>query len=219
MSQQTLQQLLGDILKNHGEAYENAKEGKSPNSVWDAAGKLPMDIEYRLRVDTAVYTPSKASGKPQIVLTYEVVEPADYAGAKFQDYVNPNPTNTMGTEILAKLFGALQADMTNFSDFGDFVTQFEDRTVVAALRKWGEENDRVGVRYVNMDRGQELRKVNPPKMKGAPPALRPDINIPKDEPFPESGPAVTPPPISIPGAAPTQAPSSAPVVNLPPGLR
>lgn len=213
MSQQTLQDLLGQIQSDHKEAFDNAREGKAPNGDWNV--DLPLNLEYRVRVDKAEYKNSQSSGKPQIVLTYEVVEPAEYQGAKFQDYQSPTPTTTVGAEVLAKTFGALQAKLDGWgNDFSAFVAQFEDRTAVVALRRWGQNDDRIGVRYINLDKGQTLStKVNPPRPKRDTNALRPEINIPKEE--TASG-----------GDTPAPAPAPAPNLptggggpNLPPGLR
>ncbi len=214
MSQQSLQDLLGQIQGEHKEAFDNAREGKAPNGDWNA--DLPLNLEYRVRVDKAEYKNSQTSGKPQIVLTYEVVEPAEYAGAKFQDYQSPQPTTTVGAEVLAKTFGALQAKLDGWgNDFAAFVGQFEDRTAVVALRRWGQNDDRIGIRYINLDKGQTLStKVNPPRKRADASNLRPEINIPKE---PASGgdtPAPAPAP-SVPNL-PTGAGGGP---NLPPGLR
>lgn len=214
MSQLSLKDLLGKIESEQKETFENAKAGIAPTGDW--RNDLPLNLEYRLRVEKSEYKPSKSTGNPQIVLTYEVVEPAEYKGAKFQDYQNPNPTTTIGVEVLAKLFGALQADMTGWGDnFEGFINQFEGRTVVAALRLWGQENDRIGIRYVNLDKGQQLRTDVKPKAGSAGKLnTSADIQIPKG-PFDDSAPAeapVTPPPAAAPSAP-------AGVPNLPPGLR
>lgn len=206
---QSLQDLLG--IGDYTEEFEDAKAGKAPNSQWDV--NLPLNLEYRLTVDTADYSKSKA-GKDQIVLTWAVVEPEAYAGAKFQTYHSPNPTNTVGSQILAKLFGALQASFDGYgTDIAAFVKQFEGRTVVAALKTWGQENDRYETRWTNTDRGQTLRTdLKPPKGQSSSASdLRADVVIPKaDEP---SAPVVTPPVITPPVVSPPGG------VNLPPGLR
>jgi hypothetical protein len=214
MSQQSLQDLLGTIATEYKEAFDNAANGTGgPTGDW--RNDLPLTLEYRVRVDKAEYKNSKA-GVPQIVLTYEVLEPAEYAGAKFQDYQTAQPTTSIGSEILAKTFGALQAKLDGWgNDFQAFVGQFEDRTAVVALLTWGQAEDRIGVRYINLDRGQQLSTKVVPKGSKRPASsdLRPDIQIPKDageEPFPASQPAVTPPPISPPTVGGP---------NLPPGLR
>ena len=213
MSQLSLKDLLGKIETEQGKTFEDAKAGIAPNGDWRS--DLPLNLEYRLRVTSSEYKPSKSSGNMQIILTYEVVEPAEFKGAKFQEYVNPNPTNAIGVEMLAKLFGALQADLTGWGDnFEGFVSQFEDRTVVAALRLWGQEMDRIGVRYVNLDKGQSLKTdVKPKGGSTAKLNTAADIEIPKG-PFDDGAAAApaTPPP-----AATQSAPAGVP--NLPPGLR
>jgi hypothetical protein len=211
MSQLSLKDLLGKIETEGKKAFDDAKAGVAPTGDWRS--DLPLNLEYRLVVDSAEYKPSKSTGNPQIVLTYQVQEPAEFAGAKFQDYQSANPTTSIGVEVLAKLFGALQADVSGWGDnFEGFVKQFEGRTVVAALRLWGQENDRIGIRYVNLDKGQNLRTdVKPKGGSAAKLNTAADIQIPKG-PFEDAAPAevVTPP-----QAAP--APSGGP--NLPPGLR
>lgn len=211
---QSLQDLLG--IGDYIDDYEDAKAGKTPNSQWDV--DLPLDREYRLQVEEATFAPSKSSGKDQITLTYVVLEPEEFAGAKFQEYQSPNPTNTVGSQKLAQLFGALQASFDGFgSDIAAFVQQFEGRTVVAALRKWGQEMDRTSTRWVNADRGQALKTdVKPPNTKsGGSKDLRADVVIPKaDEPFPAVTPGI------VPSTAQTVTTPPLPGgVNLPPGLR
>lgn len=216
MSQQSLQDLIGTIKTQHADRFEDAKEGKGPSGMWDGP-PLPLNNEYRVVVDSTAYSPSKSTGKMQFVFTYEITEPSEFAGRKLQDYVSPTPTNQIGSEQLANLFGALRADLDGWGDnFEAFVKQFEGRTAIIALRTWGEENDRYGVRWVNADRGQKLKTdVKPPKQKANTNNLRADIQIPKD---PEAAPApapVTPPPAQP--SAPAPAISGGP--NLPPGLR
>lgn len=212
----SLQDLLKDIKSNHGETYENALAGKSPADAWDGP-ELPLELEYRVRVDKSEFKVSKASGNPQIVLTFEVTEPAEYEGRKFQDYYSPKPTNEIGSRKLSELFGALQATLEGWNeDFDGFVGQFLDKTATVTLRRWGQNNDRTGVRYINLDKGQTLRtNILPPKPRTATAAdLRPEINIPKD--VPAEG-AVTPPPVTPPVVQQqTVTPPSG--INLPPGL-
>lgn len=213
MSQMTLQELLGKIKTEHKSAYEGARDGRAPNSAWETAD-LPLTQEYRLVVDSAEYKTSQASGREQFVITYEVVEPSEYAGKKFQDYQSPNPTNTIGTEMLAKFFGAFQLtlDESFGSDFSAFIKQIEGRTVVAALRRWGDELDRTGIRWVNADKGQKLNtNVKPPRASTKSSPTTPDIQIPKVRTEPTA--PVTPPPVPPQGAS---VPSG---VKLPPGLQ
>lgn len=217
----SLQDLLGKIQTEHKDAFDKAAQGVAPSGDWANAGDLPLNLEYRVEVVEANYGNSKSSGNPQITLVYEVQEPAEYAGKKFSDYQSPNPTTPVGAEVLAKTFGALQARMDGFgNDFVAFVKQFEGKTAVVALRVWGQENDRIGIRYINLDRGQELSTtVKPKAQRGGTSNLRPEINIPKpqNDPFPATpaAPPVTPTPAS---AEPATAPSTG-GVNLPPGLR
>lgn len=216
MSQQSLSDLLKTIKKDYGKEYQQAADGIAPGGNWDV--DLPVTLEYRALVTKSEFKKSN-QGKDQIVITYEVQEPEEYAGAMLQQYVDPNPTQTWQVEQLAKLFGALGADMDLSHDFGAFVKVFEDHTVVLTTNKWGEQKDRNGVRYVNADKGQPLKtNVAPPKSRGGSTAnLRPEITIPKDpepvkaEESPAPAPATTPP--ILPGG--TQSTG----VNLPPGLR
>lgn len=212
MSQQTLQDLLGKIKDEYQQVYEDARDGKTPNSAWDV--DLPVDREYRVKVVEAEYKASKQSGREQFVFTYEVVEPAEYAGAKFQDYQSPNPTTTIGIEMFAKMVGAFGVSLEGHASDEAFAKAFEDRVVVVALRKWGQEMDRTGIRWFNKDKGQTLSTSVKPK--GAPRAsaanLRPDINIPKDD-------APATPPVTPPVTPPTVQSPVPGGVNLPPGLR
>ena len=213
----SLQDLLKDIKKNHGETYENALAGKTPQGAWDGP-ELPLELEYRVRVDKAEFKPSAASGNPQIVLTYEISEPEEFAGRKFQDYYSPKPTNEVGSRKLAELFGALQASMEGWGEnIEGFVDQFMDKKATVTLRRWGQNNDRTGVRYINLDKGQTLRtNILPPKPRGDTPAdLRPEINIPKPETATKA--TVTPPTVTPP-AEPKQTVTPPSGVNLPPGL-
>lgn len=214
----SLQDLLKDIKTNHSTTYENALIGKSPAGAWDGP-ELPLELEYRVRVDKSELKASQASGNVQIVLTFEIIEPEEFAGRKFQDYYSPKPTNEVGSRKLAELFGALQASLDGWGEDSDgFVNQFTDRHATVTLRRWGQANDRTGVRYINLDRGQTLRtNIVPPKVKAAPTTgadLRPEINIPKEE--AQNPGAVTPPTIAPP-VIETQT-ITPPGVNLPPGL-
>ncbi len=215
----SLQDLLKDIKANHGTTYDNALAGKSPAGAWDGP-ELPLDLEYRVQVAKAEFKASQASGQPQIVLTYEILEPEEFAGRKIQDYYSPKPTNEVGSRKLAELFGALQATMEGWGDdFDGFVGQFTDKKATVTLRRWGQNNDRTGVRYINLDKGQALRtNVTPPKPRAATTAasdLRPEINIPKDD-VPAA--AVTPPPVTPPAEEKQTVTPPTGGVNLPPGL-
>lgn len=211
MSQQSLASLLGDIKSNYAKEYEDAKAGKSPAGDWN--NDLPLDREYRIEVSKSEYKLSK-NGQPQIVVTYEVLEPVEFAGSKFQDYQGLKPTTTVGSEILSKFLGTMQADL-NITDEAAFGAQFEGKVVVAALRTWGNDNDRIGTRYINIDKGQTLSTaVKPPKSKSSSP-LGADVQIPKQQ---DAAPAAAP--IQIPEAVTTAAPPAPPAgVNLPPGLQ
>ncbi len=219
----SLQDLLKNLSTNHAETFDKASRGETPSGAWDGP-PLPLNLDYRVAVDSAEYKKSVASGRPQIVLTFEVQEPAEFKGRKFQDYFNPKPDQEVGARKLAELFGALQAKTEGWGeDFEGFVKQFEGRTAVVTVRHWGTDNDRVGIRYINLDKGQELRtNVALAKSRGAKTStadLRPDINIPKSEGPGETAPAA---PSVIPSQTATEAPVTAPPLpggpNLPPGL-
>lgn len=212
MATVNLDDILGLIEQNKAE-FDKAAEGRSsgPSSDWDTAD-LPLTQEYRVKVIDSEVRDSKA-GNTQIVMTVEVLEPVEYAGKKFQDYINPKPTNDIGAKALAQLFGALRADATGLGkdDMPIYAQRFIDKTLVVTLRRWGDANDRTSIRWTNYDNGQELRDdIKPQPAKKAAPALRPDINIPRIEVGGEPFPAVTPPVVT---------PPSVSVPNLPPGLR
>lgn len=209
---------LGDILDLIGDnqtEYDKAAsgQGSGPSSDWETSD-LPLTREYRVKVFKAEVKNSKA-GNTQIVLSLEVLEPEEFAGKKFQEYVNPAPTNEVGSKVLSQLFGALRADATGLgkNDLPLYVDRFIDKTMVVTLRRWGSEMDRTSLRFTNFDAGQELREnITPPKVSAPKKDLRPDINIPRRE-VSADGPFPATPPIAIPTTA------SVSVPNLPPGLR
>lgn len=217
MSTTLLQDLIGKIKTEHNDLYEAAKAGQTPTSAWDGP-PLPQNLEYRVTVDSAEYKASKSSGRNQFVLTYEVNEPAEFAGRKVQDYYSPTPTNTIASEQLAKLFGALKANLEGWGeDLEGFVKQFEGKSLVIAVRTWGEDADRTGVRWVNPDYGQTLKTdIKPPKAKADTSKLTADIEIPK--PQTPAEPATVAAPIAQPNQTTAPLPTSG-GPNLPPGLR
>lgn len=214
MSTQSLQDLIGTIKTKHKNAYDKAASGEAPDSAWEGP-EMPLTWEYRAVVDKAEYKAS-AAGNMQFVITYEIQEPVEFKGRKVQNYQNPNPTNEKGSEYLARFFGTFSANLDSWGeDMDGFIKQIEGKTAVIALRRWGTESDRYGVRWENSDRGQSLRTNVPLETakKASATNLRPDIQIPKEEPFPDTtqAPAATP---SEP-AKPTLPAGP----NLPPGLR
>lgn len=216
MSQVSLQDVLKGLQKDFAADYDRAAEATGgPSGAYDV--DLPQDREYRAVVTDAKFAPSKSSGREQITITFEITEPAEWAGAKFQEYIDAQPVNEISSRKLASLFGALQATAAGSND--EMVAQFIDKSVVIATRRWGQENDRNGLRWANADVGQDLRtNIKPPKPKKNTTDIRPEINIPKAEeaaePFPEAPvetaatPDVIPQTTTLPGG-----------VNLPPGLR
>lgn len=216
MSEISLKDLLGKLQEEHADAITKAQEG-GPSGQWDA--DLPLDREYRVTVANCTYGAAKSSGKAQFVFTFEVLEPKEFAGAKFQEYVAENPPNEFASRSMGELFGALGANFNpDSNDKEAFAAEFIDQTAVIAIRKWGQELDRTGVRWANSDRGQSLKtNVKPPKVPVKPQDLRPEINIPKDEPATENPVIVDVAEQQAP--APAQTTSLPGGVNLPPGLR
>lgn len=217
MSQKTLEELLGDIMKDHQGAYDKGASGETPSGAWDGP-PLPLNLEYRVEVVQSVFKQS-AAGRDQIALTYEILEPEEHAGRKFQEYYAPKATNEVGAQQFAHLLGVYKATVAGWGNNWDgFAAQFEGKTAVIALRLWGDENDRYGCRWVNQDNGQELRtNLQPPKPRGKKaPSTDAEINIPKAPETEATAPVVIPPTPEIAEKAAVAAPAG---VNLPPGLR
>jgi hypothetical protein len=217
-----LQDLLASIQKTNADDIQRAAEPKSGVSgAWDV--DLPVEQEYRVEVVNATYGAAKSSGSPQATLTFEVLEPAEYAGAKFQGYYPLPPNNEASVRKFAELVGALHADGSSFgNDYEGFVQSWIDSVVVVAVNRWGSENDRIGLRWVNADIGQALRSdLKAPKPRKPTADIRPEINIPKEEPAE----TVVTPPVVVDVAeesAPTTSGRTVTLpggVNLPPGLR
>lgn len=225
MSQINLQDLLVTLQQDHGEDIKRAAEPTAGVSgAWDI--DLPVENEYRVEVVNATYGPSKNSGSPQATLTFQVLEPVEFEGAKFQGYYPLPPNNEASSRKFAELVGALHTDGSKFgNDVEGFVQSWIDSTLVVATNRWGSENDRIGLRWVNADIGQTLRtNLAAPKPRKPAADIRPEINIPKDEPFPAETPVVTPPVIVDVAEEAAPATSGRTVtlpggVNLPPGLR
>lgn len=225
MSQINLQDLLATLQQDHGEDIKRAAEPTAGVSgAWDI--DLPVENEYRVEVVNATYGSSKSSGSPQATLTFQVLEPVEFEGAKFQGYYPLPPNNEASSRKFAELVGALHTDGSTFgNDVEGFVQSWIDSTLVVATNRWGTENDRVGLRWVNADIGQGLRTdLKAPKPRKPTADIRPEINIPKDEPVVTE--AVTPPVIVDVAEEPVVIPASSGRtitlpggVNLPPGLR
>lgn len=215
----SLQDFLKDIKTNHAETYEKAKEG-GPSF----GPLLPINLEYRVTVDSAEYKASNA-GNMQLVVVYEISEPSEYAGVKVQDYYQPQPGNELAQKKMSSVLGALGPDLSGLgNDWAELSGRLVGLSGIITVRHWGEQNDRNGVRWVNADRGQVLRDNIPPqKASGTKNPLRPDVNVPKNdaavqqqvadeqvapEPEQQTQPAVLP-----------QAARPAGGPNLPPGLR
>lgn len=215
MAMQTLQ----DILKALGnsedlkEEYNKSKDG--PSGAWSGP-PLPLNLEYRVEVDTAEIKPSKAGNK-QIVLTFIITQPEEFGGRKLQSYYPLDIANEISARKLASLFGSFGVDLTNFkSNDEEFCAQFVGQTAVVALDTWGDDNDRYGIRWLNGDRGQTLKSdVKPKKAKTNSSSLRPDISIPRPD-AATSGPASAPASPVVPNGLPSSARPGG--VQLPPGL-
>jgi hypothetical protein len=223
MSQINLQDLLASLQETNAEDIARAADPKAGVSgAWDI--DLPVENEYRVEIVNATYGPSKNSGSPQATLTFQVLEPAEFEGAKFQGYYPLPPNNEASVRKFAELVGALHADGSSFGDdYEGFVQSWIDTVVVVATNRWGSENDRIGLRWVNANVGQSLRTdLKAPKPRKPAADIRPEINIPKDEPVE----TVAPPVIVDVAEEPVVVPASSGRtvtlpggVNLPPGLR
>lgn len=208
-----LSDMLGDVLGKNKEAFEKASRGENgPSGAYDTL--LPTNLEYRVDIVNSEFKKSQA-GREQIVLTYEVIEPEEFAGCRLQDYIDPKPATENASRGLASKLGALQAQVTGWGeDFDGFVKQFLGKTVIVSVRHWGDPEPRNGVRFTNQDKGQALRtNVQPQKASTSTTTaqLRPEINIPKDKPE-----TIEEAPVATQTVLPTGAGSGA---NLPPGLR
>jgi len=220
MPMPSLQDFLKDLQTNPKtkETLDKARDGVQGS--WDGP-PMPLSNEYRVSIDKAEYKAS-GSGKMQFAITFEISAPEEFAGRKFQDYFSPDPSNEWGHQKFTQMIGAFGPDLSNIgNDWTALAERFNGTTAVVALRQWGEENDRYGVRYANGDRGQTLSKtVKPPKSQTAAKPLRPEISVAKQpDPQPQPQPApeeVAGPPGGAP-ALPNNRPAGGP--NLPPGLR
>lgn len=210
----SLQDFLKDIKTNFQKDMDKAREGVA-SGAWDGP-PLPLDREYRVEVEKGEYKASNR-GTMNLVLTYVITAPDEFSGRKMQEYYQPEPGNEIAQRKLSELIGALGPSLDGLgTDWEVLAKRFEGATGVVALRVWGENDDRYGVRWINSDRGQELKtNVKPPKPKNAGKSLRPDVQIRKDEPFPATATQATAD--DQPALPNTARPSGGP--NLPPGLR
>lgn len=176
-----LQDFLGDINKNYKKDMDKAAEG--PSGAFSGP-PLPPELEYRVTVDSADYKASKA-GNWQLVVTYEIQEPSEFAGRKIQEYYATQPGNEIAQRKVSQVLGALGPDLSGVgSDWEALTSRLVGLNAVIATRLWGTDNDRNGVRWINADRGQALSTtVKPPKASTGPKnALRPDVTVPKPAP-------------------------------------
>lgn len=224
----SLQDFLKDVKDNYQDVYEKASKG-APSGAFDGP-PLPENLEYRVTVDSAEYKPSKA-GNYQIVLTFVISEPEEFAGRKVQEYYSPQPGNEVAQRKLTSMLGSLGPDLSGLGqDWNELAKRLVGLPGVITSRTWGEQNDRSGVRWVNADKGQVLRNnIAPPKPQGSTRnALRPDVSISRTAPAEpvQEAPAEAQAPVEY-AEAPVQTPAQvlpqatrpAGGPNLPPGLR
>lgn len=215
---QSLEDFLGDITKNYKKDIDKARDGVQGS--WDTSD-MPVTREYRATITGSQVKMSNA-GNQQIVLTYTVTEPEEFAGRLLQDYIATDAKNEMSARKFAETIGALSIDLSGLSgnDYENLAQRFLGANAVVALRAWGDDLDKRGIRWTNSDRGQVLKMdVKPIKPKVDGKALRPDVVVRKADPEPSynDGEPEDPkpaPPAQLPG---TRSTSGGP--NLPPGLR
>ena len=222
------------FLDGAKEEFKDALAGKRTGGGFDGP-PLPQNLQYRGQISRGEWRQAQTSGKWSFSMTFEVLEPEEFAGRKFTEYYSiGSDTNNIGREKLATLIGASGVDANSFDRTGDvekdnaaFAKLFEGTQYVVAVRTWGDDMDRTGLRYLNKDYGQTLlTNVEPPKPKGGNlpnkkggGPLKADISIPKGDDQTEEQPD-TPntepdeqPQVTFPGG---KSPSG---VTLPPGLR
>lgn len=209
-------QSLTDFLNDLGAEFPDEIAGKGGASGFDGP-PLPEDRQYRARISRGEWRQAQ-NGNWSFSFTFEIIEPAEFAGRKFSEYYSKDGSNQIAKEKFAKFIGesGIPFDEIDKSSDEAFAASFEDATFVIATRTWGDQNDRTGIRYLNRDRGQALQeKIAPAKKRGSTSKpLRADISVNKDKgPTEESTPVAPRPPVTLPGG---NRPSG---VTLPPGLQ
>lgn len=151
-------QNLGNILGDLATEFPDAIEGKNPNSGFDGP-PVPSTRQYRAVISRAEWRQAQSSGKYSYSITFEITEPAEYAGKKFTEYYSLDASaGTVGREKFARLIGesGINVKEADTSSEETFAQEFVGKEFVIATRIWGTDMDRNGLRYLNKDRGQKL---------------------------------------------------------------
>lgn len=180
---------LGDFLGNLKDEYgQNLEEADKVTGAWSGPA-LPLNQEYRIKIVEGEWKTSNA-GKENVVVTWEIVEPVEFAGRRGRNYYGTSDPTQITREQFAKLILAtgISTDDSN-GDWNEFAARFVDTTIVAPLRSWGDENDQYSLRWTNKDTGQVLKDtISPIKPKTDLSILKPQVGFAKEstgEPFPE----------------------------------
>ncbi len=208
---------LGDFLGDLKDEYgENLEEADKVTGAWSGP-PLPLNQEYRIRIVEGEWKTAN-SGKDNVVITWEIVEPAEFAGRRGRNYYGTSDPNKITKEQFARLILAAGVSTENVRDDDDgwreFASRFIDKVIVAPLRSWGDENDQYSLRWTNKDTGQELKEdIKPIKPKTDLSVLKPTVGFTKPgpeqgEPFPDK-PVIPTPSVATPSSS---------GVKLPPGL-
>lgn len=183
-----------DFLGEIGEQFPDELEGKSTFGGFDGP---PLDPtrQYRAEIARGEWRQSRA-GNWQFAFTFEVIEDLkdEFVGRKFTEYFTIDKGAKDGAkQAFARFIGESGLNVADLdqSSNENFAKEFEGCRYVIATRVWGEEQDQTGIRYLNRDRGQELKdNVKPPVNRGpggSSKPLNPEINVNKDRgPFPEA---------------------------------
>lgn len=227
---------ITDFLGDIGDEFSDELEGKSNFGGFDGP---PLDTtrQYRAEVTRGEWRQSQA-GKWSFSFTFEIIEdPKDeFVGRKFSEYYQIDKgAHAAAKQSFARFIGESGLKVADLDQSSNeaFASEFEGCRYVIATRVWGEDGDNTGIRYLNRDRGQELKmNIKPPVVKGGNKNLKPEINVNKERgPFPETQtdePAEAPtdqetaplseivetkPEVTLPGSGTRPA-----GINLPPGL-
>jgi hypothetical protein len=160
---------INEFLKDAAKEFPDALAGKSSAGGFDGP-PLPVNLEYRVVLTRGEWRQANNSGNYSFAMTFEVAEPAEFAGRKFSEYYSIDEgAHPVAREKFAQLIGASCIDLTevNTDDNDEFAKAFEGTQYVVATRVWGDDGDRNGIRYLNKDYGQTLKTdVKPPKPRG-----------------------------------------------------
>lgn len=216
---------IGTFLGTASGEFPDELAGKTGGGGFDGP-PLNAKHEYRCVVDRAEWRKSQA-GKWSYAITFRVIEDPDsddeFLGRKFTEYYSiGKDTNRVGLEKFSKFIGQSGLDLAGLdqSDNQSFIDSFVDVEYVVAVRTWGSESDRTGVRWLNRNNGQALRtEVAAPKPKdGTQKPLDAEISVDKVKGPADETPtqAAEPEPQAPPVTLPTGNASSG--ISLPPGL-